>query len=129
MPAYSSTVPPFALYPGDSETVWSAESPATNAASEQVALSFDTVNGYLQVVSVQINFSGTPGAFKIDVQTADTDVDAAYQVLPANTGQVSAVGGSGDYCSIAVQVKAKFVRLFMTLQPANSVTTTAQITR
>ncbi len=125
MPAYSSTGNRFSIAnSGDAITVWSAESPATNAASQQVALgqgqSQDTV-----AVSIEINFSGAPSTFSIQPQVADTDVDAAYvaqgsPITTVNTGQYALLQITG--------IRANFMRLFMTDDPANSVTTTATIT-
>lgn len=36
----------------------------------------------LESVSVEVEFSGAPGAFEIDIQDADSDCDAAYQQIP-----------------------------------------------
>lgn len=125
MPAYSSTGNRVALYqPGDAQVVWNAESPATNAASQQVALYQDQAQPSVGV-SIEIKFSGTPGTFSIQPQVADTDTDAAYV---AQGSPVTTVN-TGNYALLQITgIKANFMRLFMTDDPSNSVTTTATIT-
>jgi hypothetical protein len=128
MPAYSSTGVVVALYqPGDSQKVWSAESPATGSASQQVALG-QTDAQSSQSASVEVTFSGTPGTFTITIQTADTDTNAAYTNY-AGTGTITTVN-SGNYASVQlVNLRCNFIRLIMTAAPSNVVTTTATITR
>jgi hypothetical protein len=71
---------------------------------------------------VEILFSGAPGAFQIDFQTADTDADAYY----VTKASVSAVN-SGNVARLEVPtVVAKFARLNKT-SIANSVNVTAKI--
>lgn len=129
MPAYSATREIIAIYPGDERTVWSAESPATGAKSDRVAI------GGLDVTSVggpgglsaQIKFSADPGVFAIDVQTADEDIDGAYATVVS--AQLTAVNAS-FYGRIELwPIQAKFARLIMTDDPANAVTVTAKIGR
>ena len=113
------------IYPGDSKKVWNAETVTTGQASQQVALAPGRFEGE-QRVSVEIGFSADPGAFTIDLQTADTDVAAAYCTEP--TATITAVN-AGFYARAEIAVKARFARLLMTAQPANAATVTAKISR
>ena len=128
MPAYSSTGNRVVLCcPGDSQVVWNAESPLTSTASQQVALS--QVQSETNIsASVEILFSGAPGTFSITIQTADTDVDAAYTAL-SSASPITTVN-TGNYASYQLtSLRCNFMRLYMTTAPSNSVTTTATITR
>jgi len=127
MPAYSNTVPVNAIYPGDSQTVWSAETITTASKSKQVAIA-PANDGSTYMISFDITFSGAPGAFTITPQTAESDVDGDYvNLLGGAMNSVSA--SSGNTCNYQAQVQASFARLVMTTQPANSVTVTASISR
>lgn len=115
------------IKPGDSKTVWSAESPATGAASEAVALDPGRFEGE-QRLSVEVSFSGDPGTTTISLQTADTCVDAAF--VTEVSGAISNTDlNAGFYGRLELAVKARFARLIMTNDPSNSVTTTAKISR
>jgi hypothetical protein len=133
-PAYaasSAALPIDAIYPGDSAVVWNAERPLTGAASKALAITPNPApfGGPINI-SVEINFSATPGAFEIRVQTADTDTDNAYQT-EASGGTITLIGGdgSGFYVRTEIAVKAKFVRLLMKTQSANAANVTAKISR
>ena len=128
MPLYKTLTLPPALYPDNSYAVFSADSPTSGQASERVAL-MQAQDGTPQQVSVEINFSGAPGAFNLQIQTADTDTANAYQT--ETNGTITAVGGSGsgNYVRAELSVHAKFMRLLMSTQTGNSVTVTANINR
>jgi hypothetical protein len=128
MPAYSATAPITAIYPGDKKTVWSVEQPLTGTTSDRVAIGGTDVSmGQPGQVSIEIKFSGAPGAFQIDAQTADTDTDAAYVSEP---GSSLTTVNAGNYGRIELwPVVGKFVRLIMTTQTGNAVNATATIGR
>ena len=125
MPAYSTTSTTYAIAIGDSYTVWSAESPTTGTASKQVAIVPNYSGGELDI-SVSITFSGAPGAFQCDLQTADADVAAQY-VSQGGASMVSV--NAGQTANLQWKTRANFARLMMTTQPANSVTVTGTISR
>lgn len=127
MPAYG-TRNPQAIYPGDLPTVlWSAEAPATGTTSLAVALFLDPNIGNAAKLSVEVSFSAAPGAFEIDIQDADTDVDAAYIAIP--NAIINAVN-AGNFARFELSpFVGRFVRLLMKTQPANAVNTTAKVTR
>jgi len=74
--------------------------------------------------SFELHFSGAPGAFAIDVQTADTDVDVNY--VTVNT--FNAVNANNSASIQLPAFWAKFVRaVIQTL--TNPVNTTLMVTR
>jgi len=115
------------IKPGDSVTVWSAETPLTGTKSQAVALDPGRFEGE-QRISVEVVYSADPGAGAVDLQTADTDAEANY---------VTEVGATIPYANLNASfvgrqefaVKARFARLLMTLQATNAVTVTAKISR
>lgn len=131
MPAYSATGNRVALYqPGDAFAVWNADTQAAvtaSPASQQVALGQTNAEDS-QSASVEIKFSGAPGAFSFTIQTADTDVDAAYTNL-ASASAITAVN-TGNYASYQLtDLRCNFMRLYAGTPQANNVTVTATITR
>lgn len=127
MPAYGSLGSPVAAYPGDTVVVFNAESLSTNGASIAVVPSGPYEQRSQADISVEVSFSGAPGAFEIDIQSADTDTANAYIVEPT-VGTITTVN-TGNYARVELPVRARFVRLFVKAQPANVVTCTAKITR
>jgi len=125
MPAYGSATAVPAIYAGDSYTVWNAETPSTSTASQQVAL-IPNQDGGLYSISVEIQFSGDPGSFEVDIQDADTDTANAYQNL-LGLYAITAVN-SAFWARLEVQLKSKFVRLYLASR-TNSVTLTAKVSR
>ena len=125
MPAYQTTGSITALYPGDSKTVISAEQPASGTASLQVALA-QNPNGAAQKLAVEVAFAGVPGAFEVDLQTSDDDVDAHYV---SNTTTISAVNAGNSARVEYPNIVALFARLLTKTQNANAVNCSATITR
>ena len=122
MPTYSSAVPPLSIGFGDTATVI-ASTDTLNATfkSAQVALQHGS-SGAPQRLSVEIAFSGAPGTFSVNLQTADTDADANY------INEASAISSvTNNVARLEVsQPVANFARLaFTSLQ--NSVSATAKI--
>ena len=124
MPAYN-TVPAIGIYYGDTQNVWSAETPSTSTASQQVALP-PNPDGGIYSISAEIQFSGAPGTFEVDLQTADTDTDHAYVTVPGY-GVINQVNAN-NWTRAEVSVKAKFARLYLSAR-GNSVSMTASISR
>jgi hypothetical protein len=86
----------------------------TPVASVPVAVQI--ANGLpLESVSIEVEFSGTPGAFELDIQDADTNADAFFQQI-----QVSGAGAKITVVSAANTARiefnpfaAKFVRVVL----------------
>ena len=104
MPNYNNAFPPFAIYPGDSVSVFNNENPTPPQASQQVAIG--NVYGADDVgVSVLLSYpGGTPTSVIINVQMADTDVDASYVTVTSSSNP------AGDSLNLNAQ-RHKFVRV------------------
>lgn len=129
MPAFQTLTLPPSLFSGDSKQVWNAEQPAAGAggasASERVALA--PQQGSQPGFSVTGFFSGAPGAFEIDVQVSDVDVDAQYQTV-AN-GNITTVDATNQTFHFdGTNIRAQFVRLLMRSR-TNAVNVTADVTK
>ncbi len=127
-PVYNA-LPAIALDSGAVVTVWSAETPTpgngTISASQQVALQIKNAKAGAPF-SVDLKFSGAPGASEVDVQVASTDADGNYQTI--SNGNITTFDSVNNTAHLdATLVTAKFVRLLMRSR-TNSVTITATIT-
>ena len=114
MPAYSNTGAVTGVWPGDVQQIWNAEQPTPGAggasASQQVALG--QRYGFEDGFGVTGFFSGAPGAFEVDVQVSEVDVDAQYQTCAnGNITTVDAVNQTFHYDGATV--RARFARLLM----------------
>jgi len=138
MPAYvqsSASNPITGIRRGDLPVaVWSAESLVSGEFSQALALAiadaYNTAGG--QYVRVTLVFSAAPGAFTIQIQTADQDVPANYTNEPfggATPGQITTVGANNSVSISLEPIVARFIRLYCVTQPANAVTCTATIMR
>lgn len=129
MPAYSNALPPSAIWPGDIAQVWNAEQPApgSGGASASQRLALGTKEGGPAGFSVTGFFSGAPGAFEIDVQVSDVDVDSQYQsVANGNVTTVDATNNTFHFDGATAL--ATFVRLLLRSR-TNAVNITADIRR
>jgi hypothetical protein len=106
MSAYVASSAKF-LPENSSYSVWNADSIAANGASQAVLLERRKSNNhYPWGFAVQVG--AITGSFDIEVQGAETDLDASYVKLASITA-VNAYGyGRGDY----VSYWPKYVRLF-----------------
>ena len=135
MPAYpgvaGSTVwtvfiPPTQVLPvGDlPATLFNNELQAAGVSSIAIGLGAkdETFPGTL---SIEYFFSGAPGAFELDLMTADTDADAFYQQEGLGMTTVNGFNaGRGEF----LQVTANFARIFIK-QLTNAVNLTVRVTR
>ncbi len=129
MPAYSSAFPPIGIWPGDSSQVWNVEQPApgNGGASASARVALGERDGAPAGFSVTGFFSAAPGAFEIDVQVSDVDVDSQYQTcLNGNIQVVDATNQTFHYDGSTVL--ATFARLLMRSR-TNAVNVTADIRR
>jgi hypothetical protein len=107
--------------------VFNNEAVLTNEASMAVGLDaggIAAVSG-LQAVSIEIFLSGTVGSASFSVQTADSPVDAAFQLEPS--GVINAF--TNGYARLELQpIKAKYIRILCTTAPSTG-NVTAKISR
>ncbi len=106
MPAYSNTIPPLALYPGDVGFSFNNEAfPAGAQAGTQFAISApDGFPNQGHTVVWQTVFATAPTAISVSLQGAMADVDAEYATLDTSTN------ASGEQRTVA-NVRARFLRL------------------
>ena len=124
MPSYGNVLPPLSVGFGDSAAVIASTDVIFPAPfkSAQVALAPAFSSGKVRA-AVEIVWSAAPGAISVQLQTADTDIDAAYTqegaaITNVNTGNVTRTEFP--------DVVAKFARIFIATLP-NNVTATAKI--
>jgi hypothetical protein len=124
MPSYGNVVPPVSVGFGDSAAVIASTDVIFPAPfkSAQVALAPAFSSGKVRA-AVEIVWSAAPGVISVQLQTADTDIDAAYiqegaAITNVNTGNVTRTEFP--------DVVAKFARIYIATLP-NNVTATAKI--
>jgi len=124
MPSYGNVLPPLSVGFGDSAAVIASTDVIFPAPfkSAQVALAPAFSSGKVRA-AVEIVWSAAPGAISVQLQTADTDIDAAYiqegaAITNVNTGNVT----RAEFPDVV----AKFARIFIATLP-NNVTATAKI--
>lgn len=124
MPSYANLVPPVSVGFGDSAAVIASTDTIFPAPfkSAQVALAPAFSSGKIRV-AVEIVWSAAPGAISVQLQTADTDIDAAYNQEGAAVTTVSA--GNVTRAEFP-DVVAKFARILIATLP-NNVTATAKL--
>jgi hypothetical protein len=121
MAAYAASSAKF-LAENSSYNVWNGESVAANGASQAVLLERRKSNNhYPWGFAVQVG--PVTSAIDIEVQGAETDVDAAYVKLASITSVNASNYGRGDYTTYW----PKYVRLFAKTLTTQNVT--AIITR
>jgi hypothetical protein len=124
MPSYSNLVLPVSVGFGDYASVIASTDTIFPAPfkSAQVALAPAFSSGKIRA-AVEIVWSGAPGAISVQLQTADTDIDAAYILEGAAITNVSA--GNVTRAEFP-DVVAKFARIYIATLP-NNVSATAKI--
>lgn len=114
--------------------VWNAENPLTGTKSQALNLAasnLDSGSGG-QFVRISGTFTGAPGAFTIQIETADQDVDAAYVAENfggATPGTITTANANNSFSVELEPIVAKFIRASSVLQNANSVKLTLTISR
>jgi hypothetical protein len=124
MPSYGNVLPPVSVGFGDSAAVIASTDAVFPAPfkSAQVALAPAFSSGKVRA-AVEIVWSAAPGAISVQLQTADTDIDAAY----ANEGAAFSNLTAGNVTRAEFpDVVAKFARILIATLP-NNVTATAKI--
>jgi hypothetical protein len=124
MPSYGNVLPPVSVGFGDSAAVIASTDVIFPAPfkSAQVALAPAFSSGKVRA-AVEIVWSAAPGVISVQLQTADTDIDAAYSQEGAAITTVNAANVTRAEFPDAV---AKFARILIATLP-NNVTATAKI--
>jgi len=124
MPSYSNSVLPVSVGFGESAVVIAPTDAIFPAPfkSAQVALAPNFSSGKVRC-AVEIIWSGAPGSISVQLQTADTDVDAAYVQEGSAITNVSA--GNVTRAEFT-DVVARYARIYIATLP-NNVSATAKI--
>lgn len=128
MPAYQTSTPPaiVAMYPGDQEYLFNAESTATITTSIQKYLAPDVGTSNVECM-IEGFFSGAPGTFELDIQFASTDGNQYYET-PTGYGQITAVDANNHFAFKYSPAYGPFVRAYMKTV-GNTVNLTVKVTR
>ncbi len=123
MPSYGNVLPPVSVGFGDSAAVIASTDVIFPAPfkSAQVALAPAFSSGKVRA-AVEIVWSAAPGVISVQLQTADTDIDAAY----VNEGAAISNATGNVTRAEFPDVVAKFARIYIATLP-NNVTATAKI--
>lgn len=140
-PLYGNSAPP-CLYQGDIGYLFGTsaapgiaavgDSPTTGQFSQSFTVFLGEGNGGSQSISLEVTFSGNPGAFNYQLQEANTDVTGAYNTIPLAGGTVTActvtAGGAYVYrVDFPRSLTGTFYRMFVQTQTANAVTVIAKL--
>jgi hypothetical protein len=124
MPNYTSNDQAGLLYENTQQFFWNNE--AVSAGTLSIGWQIRRTLGafYPWGFAVEVQFSGNPGTFELDIVEAETDVKGNY----IKAGSISSVNSSFVGRFETVTLFPKYVAaLLLTLQ--NSVNTTAKVTR
>jgi hypothetical protein len=128
MPAYAGINQAKLLRENQQVFGWQNEAIPASAANGSLSLAFQLERvrsvSYPWGFSVEVQFSGNPGAFEVDVMIADTDNPANYIQFTNITQVNSTFVGRAD----VLNCYPKYVALYMKTL-GNSVLATGQITR
>jgi len=107
MPVYENIALPYSIAPGESATPIVSTDNVQGALpfkSERVAL-LRGLNTVAQHLSAELQFSGTPGAYTWQIETADTDVDANYSIegtVTTSTPRIELANIAANFARIRV---------------------------
>jgi hypothetical protein len=124
MPTYSNLYPPSSVGFGESASVIASTDVIFPAPFKgaQVALAPNFSSGKVRC-AIEIIWSGAPGSISVQLQTADTDIDAAYN----QEGSAITTVSSGNVTRAEFpDVVAHFARIYIATLP-NNVSATAKI--
>lgn len=104
------------------------EQPAAPQASIAVNLQAGDEAQPAPMVTVELRFSGAPGAFNIQIQEADTDADGFY-VTPSNAAYTVTAVNANNVARVDLSpTGGKFLRILLSSR-TNAVNLTAKVTR
>jgi hypothetical protein len=124
MPNYTANAKAALIRNNTQVFFWNAETVAAGTLS--IAFELERVNRsfYPWGYSVEVQFSGAPGAFEVDIMEADTDI-AGYFV---KVGSIVAVSATNVARFETTSLYPKYVAVLM-VSLTNAVNTTVKLTR
>jgi hypothetical protein len=126
MPSYPGTGQATLLNCNTQKFFWSKERIPVGGTSVAFELHRVRGNFYPWGAAIEVSFTGSPGAFEVDIQGAETDQDSNYVNL--SNAVISVVNGNYVGRYDLMNVYPKFVRLRINAL-TNDVNITAKITR
>jgi hypothetical protein len=124
MPNYTTNAKAALLRNNSQVFLWNNET--VSAGTLSIAFQLERVNrsSYPWGYSVEVQFSGAPGAFEVDIMEADTDIAGFF----TKVGSIIAVNATNVGRFETTSLYPKYVAaLVLTL--TNAVNTTAKVTR
>ena len=120
MPSYANALPPVSVGFGESATVIVPADTIYPAPfkSAQVALAPTFSTGKVRC-AVEIAFSGAPGTFSANLQTADTDADANYVSIAAGAISSTQMNATNVARIEIADVVGHFARILIGTLPNN----------
>jgi hypothetical protein len=125
MPAYPGSNKAALINTNTQVLLWNAERVLATQASIAVQLERQKSASYPFGASWEVSFNGAPGAFQVDVQMSDTDLDAYFVTVAS----LSTVNASNVGRVELPNFWAKYTRLRMVTLTNSGVLTTGQVTR
>lgn len=111
MPLYDNARYAPSLMTGVAALFFNAESSLNGGNVKSERFGVPNKPGKNAEISVEIDFAADPGAFQIDLQEADEDIEAAYFAIPS-AGTVNAVDGTNFRARVDLSpFVARFIRL------------------
>ncbi len=104
------------------------ETVAAGTASIPLCIASGEPSNSPPMITVELRFSGAPGAFELDVQEADTDADGFYVTPSAVAYQVTAVDANQVARVDLSPTGGKFLRVLMKTL-TNAVNTSVKVSR
>lgn len=124
MPIYPGAGQAKLINPTEQKFFWDAESVGAEELSFAFQIGRQTSMYYPWGFAVEIQFSGDPGTFEVDIMASETDMPGNYVEI----GKITAVNGSyvGRFDTVAFW--PRYIALYMDALE-NSVTISAKVTR
>lgn len=128
-PSYNTQTPAIALNQGNQVQAFNTEQPTSGTLSQQFYVPAASENGpAVPAISVEVVFSGAPGAFEFDIYEADSDVQTSYLQIPA-AGSINAVSANNVARVDLSPFVGSYIAIYCKTQTANAVNATVRITR
>jgi len=125
MPNYPGTAQATLLYENTQKFLWQNEAVSTGTLSIAYELRRILGFAYPWGLSFEVIFSGTPGAFEIDLMAANNDIAANYVQI----GNITVVNSTNvGRFDMPLNIWPKYIAGYVKTL-TNAVTTTLQVTR
>ena len=129
MPGYAGAGQAKLINPTEQKVFWAAETISVGELSLAWELARQTSMYYPWGFSVEVQFSGSPGVFEIDVMGADTDMAANFVKIGSITAVNAGFVGRADFSNGgATYAWPRYIALSVVTFP-NAVTASGKVSR